>query len=563
MKKLLLFLFFVLSVLESKSQMCNTTSTNMGAITPTGTWQTVTGTSGAKRFWTFNATAGCTYDFSTCTSLFTNDTYLRLYSGTNPLTAVLQTSNDDNGPFCAGNKASLSWVCPTTGVYSILVTNYSCANLSASTILSYRVSCLPPYNPCLTIPVITCGVANNLVVASGSGIYNPPVTTCGFSTPGKEYIYSFTPTITGNYIISQPTSFGYIDWFYKLASAGCSGTGWTCIDDITNTNIGNANINIPLTAGTTYYIMADPETTSGGNVVWTLNCPTPPVGNDNCGNAITIPSLPYTSPITSNNPSTDDVPTSTSSCGTQGSNLWYTVVGDGNQLTATTCNTSTNFDTEIRVYTGSCTTINSMVEVTCNDDDNICSSGGTKSTVTWCSQVGVTYFISVGYFASGAGYGNFVLSVTSGAPCTALPIELVEFSGTNNDSYNNIFWVTATETNNNYFTLERSIDGFNWSLVTTVSGSGTTSTPHLYEYQDYGYIKNVVNYYRLTQTDFNGQKESFDIIAVNGSSKKNNNCETYEYYNLLGHTINIEDVPPGLYLRKCGDIIEKIIKIGN
>ena len=154
---------------------------------------------------------------------------------------------------------------------------------------------------------------------------------------------------------------------------------------------------------------------------------TPPVVNDNCLNAITINTLPYTSAVTSNNPSTDDVPTSTSGCGTQGSNLWYTVVGNGNQLTATTCNASTNFDTEVRIYTGSCSSLNSMVEVICNDDDGTCISSSLQSTATWCSQPGTIYYISVGYYASGAGYGNFVLSVTDGVPCVVLPIEILEF----------------------------------------------------------------------------------------------------------------------------------------
>lgn len=139
MRKLLLLILVPTLV---KAQFCSTTTlVNMGVITPTTTWQNVTGAASAKRYWTFNATAGCTYDFSTCNSVNSNDTYLRLYSGTNPITAILQTLNDDNGPWCSGLKASLNWTCGTTGVYSILLTNYSCANLSASTILSYRTTC--------------------------------------------------------------------------------------------------------------------------------------------------------------------------------------------------------------------------------------------------------------------------------------------------------------------------------------------------------------------------------------------------------------------------------------
>ena len=128
-KYLIIYLLIFLSTFV-KGQMCNTTPTNMGGLTLTTSWQNATGTSGAKRYWTFNATAGCTYDFSTCNSVNTNDTYLRLYQGTTPTTAILRAQNDDGGPFCAGNKASLSWVCPTSGTYSILVTNYSCANIS-------------------------------------------------------------------------------------------------------------------------------------------------------------------------------------------------------------------------------------------------------------------------------------------------------------------------------------------------------------------------------------------------------------------------------------------------
>jgi hypothetical protein len=59
MKKLLTLLI-LLPVLV-KAQFCSTTAlVNMGTITPTTVWQNVTGAATAKRYWTFNATAGCT-----------------------------------------------------------------------------------------------------------------------------------------------------------------------------------------------------------------------------------------------------------------------------------------------------------------------------------------------------------------------------------------------------------------------------------------------------------------------------------------------------------------------
>jgi hypothetical protein len=561
MKKFIITTLLVLLSVYLKGQFCSqTTLVNMGNITPTGVNQSVTGAASAKRYWTFTATAGCTYTLSTCTSINSNDTYLRLYSGTNPASAILVTSNDDNGPICTGTKASIVWTCVTSGPYSILVTNYSCANLSASTNLVFRVVCgAPAFNPCTgTYPTITCGVNVNWTILSGNGGYNPPSTTCGFSTPGQEKIYVFTPTVTGTYTINQTASFNYIDYFFKPVSGGCSGTGWTCIDDLTG---ASSSIPFSLTQGVQYYIMLDPETTGGGNVTFNIGCPsavvvTPP--NDNCANAINISSLPFTSPVVSTNNSTSDVPTSTTSCGTFGANLWYSVLGNGTTYTATTCNASTNYDTEIRVYTGACASLNSMTEIVCNDDDGVCGTGTTKSTVNWCSVTGTTYFISVGYFVNTLTYGNFVLNVTSGVGCQILPIELMSFDGYNNKEYNVINWVTATEKNNDYFTLQRSLDGFDWETIEIRKGAGTSQLSIFYEYKDYSYIKDSPNYYRLVQSDYDGTKTNSSIIVITSKSEKK--CNEYQYYDLLGREIKIEDVVSGIYLRKCGDRIEKIIK---
>ena len=72
MKNLCLFLAFIILLPKvGKSQMCNTTPTNMGVLTLTSTWQNTAANSGAKRYWTFNATAGCTYGFSSCNSINT------------------------------------------------------------------------------------------------------------------------------------------------------------------------------------------------------------------------------------------------------------------------------------------------------------------------------------------------------------------------------------------------------------------------------------------------------------------------------------------------------------
>lgn len=122
-------------------------------------------------------------------------------------------------------------------------------------------------------------------------------------------------------------------------------------------------------------------------------------------------------------------------------------------------------------------------------------------------------------------------------PCVVLPIEIVSFEVSKNEDYNTLTWVTATETNNDYFTLERSIDGFNWAEIAAVDGSGTVSTPSFYEYKDYEFTKDAVNYYRLKQTDFNGLFEYFQIIYVSNVGIKKGGI-LLKTINLMGQEVN-------------------------
>ena len=268
---------------------------------------------------------------------------------------------------------------------------------------------------------------------------------------------------------------------------------------------------------------------SGLTFIWTpiVIVPLP----DNCASAIAI-TLPYTSPITSTTSATSDVPTSVSACVTQGKNIWYSVVGNNTTYTATTCNASTNFDTEVRVLTGTCSALNSMTEVTCNDDDLSCSSS-TRSTASWCAGFGVTYYISVGGYSSTSGDVKLTVS-SAGVACSALPIELLEFDVYMVNTAVNVKWSTATESNCDYFMVERSIDGIDWEGIAQVNGSGNSSTIHFYNTVDlnapYGY-----NYYRLKQVDYNGQYEIFPIKSVYKPFKKRN---VTMMVNILGQQIN-------------------------
>jgi hypothetical protein len=115
-----------------------------------------------------------------------------------------------------------------------------------------------------------------------------------------------------------------------------------------------------------------------------------------------------------------------------------------------------------------------------------------------------------------------------------LPIELLSFTGKEMKEYNHIEWVTASETNNDYFTLERSDDGENWERIYYKPGAGNSNQNINYSYKDYEF-KNDLNYYKLTQVDFDGiGRESFIISIDNKKELK----KEIKRVNIVGQEIN-------------------------
>ncbi|HCW07463.1 MAG TPA: hypothetical protein DGG95_08890, partial [Cytophagales bacterium] len=96
---------------------------------------------------------------------------------------------------------------------------------------------------------------------------------------------------------------------------------------------------------------------------------------------------------------------------------------------------------------------------------------------------------------------------------TVTPIQLTSFLASADESDIILNWSTASELNNDFFTIENSINGTSFKKIESVKGAGTTSEHHHYEYIH----KNPFigkSYYRLKQTDFNGKYSYSKIISV-------------------------------------------------
>lgn len=75
-------------------------------------------------------------------------------------------------------------------------------------------------------------------------------------------------------------------------------------------------------------------------------------------------------------------------------------------------------------------------------------------------------------------------------------------------------WSTASEIDNDYFTVEHSADGIHFTALDNVDGAGTSSTVRNYYCMDeFPFTGN--NYYRLIQTDFDGTQKTFSSISIN------------------------------------------------
>jgi gliding motility-associated-like protein len=148
----LLFLsFFGVSL---RAQYC-TPPTSFTAITPTTTTQfTAVFPAGTAPVFTFTATAGCTYTFATC-GLSSVDTYLRIY---NAAGGLVQGWDDQ----CGFLQTNAVWFCPTSGAYSIQLSQFFCNPLFGTASVSYFTSC--PTTTC-TNPIVNAG--NDLVLCSG------------------------------------------------------------------------------------------------------------------------------------------------------------------------------------------------------------------------------------------------------------------------------------------------------------------------------------------------------------------------------------------------------------
>jgi len=101
---------------------------------------------------------------------------------------------------------------------------------------------------------------------------------------------------------------------------------------------------------------------------------------------------------------------------------------------------------------------------------------------------------------------------------TVLPISLISFEVTQKMDQVIVEWSTATENNNSYFTIERTIDGQYYTEIEEVEGAGNHLGVRNYKTIDQRPFEGI-SYYRLSQTDYDGKKVYYPLKSIQLSNK--------------------------------------------
>jgi len=126
---------------------------------------------------------------------------------------------------------------------------------------------------------------------------------------------------------------------------------------------------------------------------------------------------------------------------------------------------------------------------------------------------------------------NFFIGSTNTA--TSLPIVLQSFMGYAQRDRVDLKWITASELNNDYFTILRSTTGNDFEEVARIRGNGTTNQMNNYLFEDDGPAAGR-NYYRLKQTDFDGKTTLSEVIIVSFSGENSS-------VNIFPNPVSISD----------------------
>ncbi|MGE0560803.1 MAG: T9SS type A sorting domain-containing protein [Flavobacteriales bacterium] len=540
MKKLFIFLTFSILTISLIAQPANDNCASATAITWNGAPKcsnTTSATTQAGETLTCIAGATQTVWFSFVasndtavikTTNFTSGGCVMRYSifGPNP-------TCQPTGGSCSGNvtNSEMTWTGLTVGATYLIQVSYLSGGSCGGSATNF---CFAVYDPLPPAPTYgsTCALASQMYVSTtcwdvptgntSDVTCNWPVasidqsctaandaTQCGYWA--KFTANSATTTIDMVDFTGAATA-NYFDISIYTGSCG-SFTEVDCRSVASKTNA----YSIATTAGTEYYMLITTGSAYGGTTMNVSICGgacTAPT-NNSCASAIPVASGAL---ITA---STQCATADLALCsGSTENNVWYSWTAPatwpaGDPAFIIMFNQDCYLDNALTYSSGTQFSLYNSSEscATITGGTSECmvyhNPGNAANTyATFVPVAGQTYLLNFDGFGGDACTFNFQINNTP-----TLPIKLLNFSAKYSDNIVGLEWVTETETNNDFFTVERSTDGVIFETVSIIQGAGNSNNKLTYSSMDLK-PKKGTSYYRLKQTDYDGKYSYSSIESV-------------------------------------------------
>jgi hypothetical protein len=379
---------------------------------------------------------------------------------------------------------------------------------------------------------VTCG--NTYSGSTGSATSaSDPSALCGV-TPGSDGVW-YVFAGNGNSITASLCGSAY-DTEINVYSGSCAAL--SCVGGNDDFCGSSSQLTFTSTLGVNYYILVNGYGGASGNFTLAITCAAPPSATaQDCGGGSTICSNTSFSGNSSGGGNINDFTAGNTDCldPPEHQTSWYYFSSTTNGtigMTITPALTTDDYDWAIWGPLAAVSCPPGAAPIRCSAADgngtpaNITGLGNGAADATegptgngWVSSLNVLagqiYILVLDNWTSSNSPFTLSWQLSNGANlnCTPLPIELISFTGKNEGSKIKLEWITASEHNNDYFTIERSDDGLSFETIITKDSKGNSSGMTNYESYDLSPSNGKI-YYRLKQTDNDGKYTYSSIIIV-------------------------------------------------
>lgn len=345
-----------------------------------------------------------------------------------------------------------------------------------------------------------------------------PCAGAGYGGSGGVTYFKFCTNASGSCVafdITDGTNAGasYAITYYDAACTLISGSS-SCVGAAA-TGYETTSADLGLAANTCYYV----RIWNGNTGTFSICTKTAVATNNLCGSPQQISTTALAGTNLCANASVGDPPPAQFGASSLENNIWYSFTT--NTLCVSPCTvvvTISNISCsgggsgfQIGYWSGTCTgtSTTSLTYL-----GNTVGSGGTVTTTITGLSPGQQ--ITVGIDGNAGANCTFSIAATNTQP---LPVSLIYFYGYQEGKINHLEWASLSETNVDYYLVERSVDGINYTELGRVKAEGNTTSKRVYSIIDEN-VNEEFTYYRLISFDKDKSSKIFDVVSINNTNHR-------------------------------------------